>query len=50
MQGRLIVSVQAQPHEPLHGASHMAVMAKAVAEGGAAAIRCESPDDIRAIK
>jgi putative N-acetylmannosamine-6-phosphate epimerase len=28
----------------------MAVMARAVAEGGAAAIRCESPDDIRAIK
>lgn len=50
LQGQLIVSVQAQPHEPLHGASHMAVMAKAVAEGGAAAIRCESPEDIRAIK
>lgn len=50
LRGRLIVSVQAQPHEPLHGASHMAVMARAVVEGGAAAVRCESPDDIRAIR
>jgi N-acylglucosamine-6-phosphate 2-epimerase len=50
LRGRLIVSVQAQPHEPLFGAGHMAVMAKAVAEGGAAAIRCESPDDIAAIR
>jgi N-acylglucosamine-6-phosphate 2-epimerase len=50
LQGRLIVSVQAQPHEPMHGASHMAAMARAVAEGGASAIRCESPDDIQAIR
>lgn len=50
LRGQLIVSVQAQPHEPLHGAAHMAVMARAVAEGGAAAIRCESPADIRAIR
>ena len=32
------------------GATHMAAMARAVAEGGAGAIRCESPADIRAIK
>lgn len=50
LRGRLIVSVQAQPHEPLHGADHMAVMARAVVEGGAQAIRCESPADIRAIR
>jgi putative N-acetylmannosamine-6-phosphate epimerase len=48
LRGRLIVSVQAQPHEPLHGSAHMAVMASAVVEGGATAIRCEGPDDIRA--
>jgi N-acylglucosamine-6-phosphate 2-epimerase len=46
----LIVSVQAQPHEPLHGSAHMAVMARAVVEGGATAIRCEGPEDIRAIR
>jgi putative N-acetylmannosamine-6-phosphate epimerase len=50
LRGRLIVSVQAQPHEPLHGSAHMAVMARAVVEGGAKAIRCEGPDDIRAIR
>lgn len=50
LRGRLIVSVQAQPHEPLHGSAHMAAMARAVAEGGAAAIRCESPEDIAAIR
>lgn len=44
------MSVQAQPHEPLHGADHMAAMARAVREGGAAAVRCESPADIRAIR
>ena len=50
VRGRLIVSVQAQPHEPLHGAAHMAVMARAAVEGGAAAIRCESPADVAAIR
>lgn len=50
LRGRLIVSCQAQAHEPLYGAAHMAVMARAAAEGGAAAIRCESPRDIRAIR
>ncbi len=50
VRGRLIVSCQAQPHEPLHGAAHMAVMARAAVEGGAAAIRCESPADVAAIR
>lgn len=50
LKGRLIASVQAQPHEPMHGASHMAAMARAVVEGGAAAIRCESPADVAAIR
>jgi N-acylglucosamine-6-phosphate 2-epimerase len=50
LKGCLIVSVQAQPDEPLYGAEHMAVMARAVAEGGAAAIRCESPADVVAIR
>jgi N-acylglucosamine-6-phosphate 2-epimerase len=47
---RLIVSCQALPHEPLHGASIMARMALAAQEGGAAAIRANGPDDIRAIR
>ncbi|MBI1299979.1 putative N-acetylmannosamine-6-phosphate 2-epimerase [bacterium] len=47
---RLIVSCQALPHEPLHGAWIMARMAVAAAEGGAAAIRANGPEDIRAIR
>lgn len=50
LRGRLIVSCQAQPHEPLHSPSIMAAMARAAREGGAAALRCESPDDIAAIR
>ena len=50
LRGRLIVSCQAQPHEPLHSPTIMAAMARAAREGGAAAIRCESPEDIRAIR
>ncbi|MEB3221604.1 MAG: putative N-acetylmannosamine-6-phosphate 2-epimerase [Candidatus Sericytochromatia bacterium] len=50
LRGGLIVSCQAQPHEPLHGAAHMAVMARAVVEGGAVGVRCESPADIAAIR
>lgn len=48
--GRFVVSVQAQPHEPLHGSAHMAVMARAALAGGAQAIRCESPADVAAIR
>jgi N-acylglucosamine-6-phosphate 2-epimerase len=49
VRGRLIVSCQAQPHEPLHGATIMARMAIAAAQGGAAAIRANTPEDIAAI-
>lgn len=49
VQGRLIVSCQALPHEPLYGAEIMARMAQAAAEGGAAAIRANTPVDIAAI-
>lgn len=48
--GRLIVSCQALPHEPLFGAEVMARMALAAQQGGAAAIRANSPADIRAIR
>lgn len=50
IEGKLIVSCQALPDEPLHGAHIMAQMAVAVSIGGAAAIRANGPDDIRAIR
>ncbi|MEB3328171.1 MAG: putative N-acetylmannosamine-6-phosphate 2-epimerase [Candidatus Sericytochromatia bacterium] len=50
LRGGLVVSCQAQPREPLHGAAHMAAMALAAVEGGAVGIRCESPADIAAIR
>lgn len=48
--GSLVVSCQALPLEPLFGMQHMSVMARAAKEGGAQAIRSNSPEDIRAIK
>ena len=50
VRGRLIVSCQALPHEPLFGAEIMARMALAAEQGGAAAIRANTPVDIRAIR
>jgi N-acylglucosamine-6-phosphate 2-epimerase len=46
----LIVSSQAEPHEPLHGAAFMAAMARAAVEGGAVGIRANGPADIAAIR
>jgi putative N-acetylmannosamine-6-phosphate epimerase len=46
----LIVSCQAYEGEPLFGAHIMAAMAKAAEEGGAVAIRANSPADIAAIR
>jgi len=48
--GQLIVSCQALPDEPLFGSAHMAAMSRAAAEGGAAAIRANTPADISAIR
>lgn len=50
LKGRLIVSCQAQVTEPLFGSLFMAKMALAAQIGGAAAIRANSPEDIRAIR
>jgi N-acylglucosamine-6-phosphate 2-epimerase len=50
VRGHLIVSCQALPDEPLHGAHIMARMALAAQQGGAAGIRANGADDIRAIK
>jgi N-acylglucosamine-6-phosphate 2-epimerase len=50
VRGRLIVSCQALSHEPLFGAEIMARMAVAAEQGGAAAIRANTPVDIAAIR
>ena len=50
IQGKLIVSVQAYPGEPLRHPETMAQMAEACEQGGAAAIRCQGLSDISAIK
>lgn len=50
LKGRLIVSVQAYPGEPLRHPETMAQMAEACQQGGAAAIRCQGLSDIAAIK
>lgn len=50
LKGRLIVSVQAYPGEPLRTPEHMAAMSRACELGGAAAIRCQGLSDIAAIK
>jgi N-acylglucosamine-6-phosphate 2-epimerase len=50
VRGGLIVSCQALPGEPLYGAEIMARMALAAKQGGARAIRANTPVDIAAIR
>jgi len=50
IRGKLIVSCQALEGEPLHGAEMMARLAVCAEQGGAAAIRANTPEDIRAIR
>ena len=50
VQGRLVVSCQALPEEPLHSAFIMGRMARAAKEGGASAIRAQGVEDIREIR
>lgn len=49
LRGRLIVSCQAYPGEPLRDPAVMARVAQSAVIGGAAAIRSQGLDDIRAI-
>lgn len=49
IEGKLVVSCQALPHEPLHSSYIMSRMAVAAMEGGAAGIRAQSVQDINAI-
>ena len=50
LKGRLIVSCQALPDEPLHSSYIMGRMAVAAREGGAYGIRANTVEDIRAIQ
>lgn len=50
MEGKLIVSCQALPTEPLHSSFIMGRMARAAAEGGPQGIRANTPEDIEEIK
>lgn len=50
LTGGLIVSCQAFPHEPLYGGDTMIKLAVAAEQGGACAIRANSPEIIREIK
>ncbi len=50
LRGGLIVSCQALPDEPLHGAEIMARLALAAQQGGAVGIRANTPPDIAAIR
>src|SRR5512142_3238655 len=50
VQGQLIVSCQALPDEALFGSEIMARMAVAAAQGGACAIRANTPQDVHAIR
>jgi N-acylglucosamine-6-phosphate 2-epimerase len=49
-RGALVVSCQARADNPLHGPVLMAAMARAAAEGGAAAIRANGAVDVVAIR
>lgn len=50
LKGRLIVSCQAREESPLCGPAFMAAMARCAEIGGAAGIRANGPDNIKAIK
>lgn len=50
LKGKLIVSCQALPHEPLHSSFIMGRMAKAAKEGGAVGIRANTKEDIEEIQ
>ena len=50
LKGKLIVSCQALPHEPLHSSFIMGRMALAAKEGGASGIRANTREDILEIR
>lgn len=50
LKGRLVVSCQALPHEPLHSSFIMGRMALAAKQGGACGIRANTKEDIAEIQ
>ncbi len=50
LRGRLVVSCQAYPGEPMRDPTTMARVAQACAQGGASAIRAQGLEDLRAIR
>lgn len=50
LKGKLIVSCQALPHEPLHSSFIMGRMALAAKQGGACGIRANTKEDIAEIR
>ena len=50
LKGKLVVSCQALPHEPLHSSFIMGRMALAAKEGGALGIRANTKEDIQEIQ
>ena len=50
LKGKLIVSCQALPHEPLHSSFIMGRMALAAKDGGALSIRANTREDIKEIQ
>ena len=50
LKGKLIVSCQALPQEPLHSSFIMGRMTRAAKEGGAAGIRANTKEDIKEIQ
>ena len=49
LKGRLVVSCQALPHEPLHSSFIMGRMALAAKEGGAAGIRANTKEETQSV-
>ncbi len=49
LRGRLIVSCQAYPGEPMQDPRTMSQVAQAVVRGGAAAVRAQGVDDVRLV-
>ncbi|TCC32229.1 N-acetylmannosamine-6-phosphate 2-epimerase [Kribbella sindirgiensis] len=50
LKGRLVVSCQAYPGEPMRSPTIMAAVAQAVVEGGAQGIRAQGIEDLKAIR
>jgi N-acylglucosamine-6-phosphate 2-epimerase len=50
IRSRLVVSCQAYPGEPMRDPAIMTAVARAVADGGAAAIRAQGIDDLHSIR